>query len=167
MAHSKNKQKKEFYKFFNLSDDSQLVTHINKDTCKLEDSYTVKFSANGVKFKAWVHLHDEENIYKFFSTHKDQIAISEKDIRPTLSYKDRWKRSMSLFLEDLFVAEWGYTVLISLDQEPEKNIVVYPMQYFFATYALFHSQEMPPSWMSAYDIGNAQAFYKSVNSILD
>ena len=166
MSISKNKQKKEFYKFFNLSDDHQLVTHINRETCKLEDSYTVEFSANGVKFKAWVQLYDEDSIYDFFCTHKNMIATSEKGVGPVF-YRDRWKKNKYQFLEDLFVSESGYTVLISLNQEPPSDSVVYPMFYYFVTYALFFSQEIPPSWMSTYDIANAQTFYKSVNTIIE
>ena len=161
---SDEKRKKSFYEFFNLSDDYQLVTHINKETGELEDSYTVEFSFEDVKFKAWVHLHDEYAIYEYFDGLKDKIFV-ENEINGRVLYKDRWKNNMQNLLEDIFVSQRGYTILISLDQKITKDTVVYPVQDFCAGFCLFNRQETPPFWMSVYDIGKTQAFYKSVDAI--
>ena len=152
--------KSQFYRFFNLTKDHRLVTHINKDTCQLQDSYTVNFNVNNVEFKAWVQLYDENAIYEFFNDNMNILFTPDDEEDHYL--KDKWKDNFNRFLEDLFVAGRGYTFLIYLNQEPPDSIV-YPVNDLFACEAIFNSQEPPPCWMSSDEIEETQKFYKHIN----
>ena len=163
---TRKKQKKQFYDFFDLSDDHRLVTHINSKNGKLENSYTIEFTYKNINFSAWIQLYNEEKIYEFFCTHKDFVIIGAENTKFNY-YREKWQGNINKFIKDLLLFEQGYVCLISLNQEPPTEGVVHPIQKDFISHLLLNSQELPPSWMSPYDIGKTQEFYRSINKMLN